>query len=114
MSKIANLKVEIDYLPADAKAVIDEFNKNIFENIFYRNRSFLKDNSDVTPFSKNTWEYNPQCFCLEHYGTDQFYPIILIVNNLKSIFEFYPDKLEMKIYSPTLNIINSLLTLSRV
>lgn len=113
MPTTANLKQEIQALSNDGKIVITEFSKNIFNNIFHRNRLFLKENSDVVDFNKNTWEYNPQSFCLDHYEIMQLYPIILLVNNIKTIFEFEPIQLKSKIIAPTKSALISILILPR-
>ncbi len=114
MPTTANLKQEISSLTNDGKTILVEFSKNIFENIFHRNRLFLKENSDVIVFNKNTWDYNPQLFCLDHYDLMQLYPVVLLINNLKSIFEFESTNLDNKILAPRLSSLISILVLPRI
>lgn len=72
----------------NVRIVSDEFNKPIFLNLFYLNRAGLKLNSKSVKFSKNEWVQNPQLFCRDYYGEYEYYRIILLINNIKSVFLF--------------------------
>jgi hypothetical protein len=113
MSTTANLQIEIVNF-GDTDFILQEFSKSIFDNVFYRNRQFLRLSSDIVKFEKNIWEYNPQQFCLDQYSIVHIYPIILLINNLKSLFEFTSEKLNYQIYAPTKSSIISILTFTKI
>jgi hypothetical protein len=54
----------------------------------------------------------PEFFCAEHYGHPFLSPIILLVNNLKSIFEFKPvNVIDNHIKVPKINSVIKILHL---
>lgn len=77
----------------EQRLVIQEFNKSHVENIFALNRPYLYMNSKVVKFTKDEWTMRPDIFCLDYYNVPYFYPIILMVNELSSVFEFTPENL---------------------
>lgn len=74
------------------KQILDEFKKSIFENVFFTNLPILKTNSDYYDFTNDSWYQRPTVFCLDIYSEPQLFPIILLVNNIKTFFEFVPEK----------------------
>jgi hypothetical protein len=68
--------------------VVEEFQKPLFENRFFINKSGLIYNSDIIKVFKNIWVQNPQKFALDYYNDYDFYRIILLVNNIPSVFRF--------------------------
>ncbi len=92
------------------KRIQREFNKSIIDNIFFINLTQLKLESDVILFSNNIWFMRPEQFCLDHYSQSGFSPIIMLVNNIKTIFEFrieyFPDEV---LIAPTTNSIIKLI-----
>jgi len=110
MSINANLAREINNTSQNIRKIYAEFNGNIFNNKFYINLDYLIESSVKVNF-KHNWLYNPHKFCLDQYGVFELYPIILLVNNVKSIFEFKPDKLDNVVISPSYNSIYKVLSL---
>jgi len=91
-----------------AKFVLNEFDKPYFENIFVANIEYLALDADIIQFTNNKWHLNPLRFCYDQYQEQYLYPIINLVNNVGTIFEFYSDKLGGKIISPKLDHITYL------
>lgn len=92
---------------------LDNFTRLLFDhlinppmyNIIFKNKQGLLYNADIIPFNKNVWNQNPMQFCLEQYDKVHYYPIILICNNLLSIYEFTSANLENGILAPLKNTI---------
>ena len=92
-----------------AKFVLREFDKPYFENIFYNNLDYLNLDADIIPFDVDRWNLNPLMFAYEHYNEQYLYPVVNLVNNIGTIFEFYSDKLNGKIIAPKLEHITALM-----
>ena len=106
----SNLDKHYNNVPIDYQVVIKEFNKTIYDNIFKINKEFLLLNSDLIQFNTDNWKMRPEFFCDDHYKHPQIYPVILLANNLKSIFEFIPENLrENYIIAPKLRAIIKIL-----
>lgn len=43
------------------------------------------------------YKYRPERIAAQYYGSEQFYPLILIANNIGSLFQFIPSKFDNKI-----------------
>lgn len=96
----------------DVQKVFEQFKKPLMENVFFRNYEYLINNSELIKFSKGNWKYKPYLFCKDHYKEPYFYPIILMCNNLGSVFEFTPNNLLNEIIlAPKTNIITKTLSL---
>jgi len=108
MEQTSNLAV--DNHRSDYQLISKEFNKSIHDNVFYMNKDYLLLNCKLVPFSKEIWKYRPELFCAEYYEVPLIYPVIIMINKLKSIFEFLPENLKRrKIISPTLYAIEECL-----
>ena len=106
----SNLKRYYQEQSIDYQLIIEEFNKTIYENIFRINKDFLLLNSQLVDFNTDNWKMRPEFFCDDHYKHPFIYPVILLANNLKSIFEFLPENLrENYIIAPKLIAITALL-----
>lgn len=96
---------EIDYL---SRSILLEFKKSPHINVFYVNKDCLIYYSQTFQFSKNSWEMNPFQYCFDQYKKQYFYPIILAVNNLPSMYQFKYSMLKNGIITPTSDIIKSI------
>lgn len=94
----------------NARTIIDEFVKNPNLNVFFKNKDGLKFNSTTVEFKSLKWNYNPMQFCSEYYGEQYFYPIILVVNDLSSMYQFNNDVLNNFFLAPKLDFIMTLLS----
>jgi len=86
--------------------IINEFDKPLFENIFYRNKDFLltNNNFDLIPFNKDTWMSNPKQFCTDHYKIHHLDKLILMINDIPNFFEFTNDYMQ-NIKAPKMGVI---------
>lgn len=113
MRQTSNLSTHFSIQPIDYKSIILEFNKTIHENRFIINLDYLlnTDNFEYVDFSKDVWTLRPDFFCADHYEHPFIYPVILLANNLKTIFEFIPDNIpDNLIIAPKINKIIKILT----
>jgi len=91
--------------------MINQFNNPIHRNVFFNNIEILQENSDYIIFNVEKWFMRPEVFCNDHYGEPYIYQVLLVVNNIKSIFEFVPDKfVDRLIIAPFRHEINRLLS----
>lgn len=106
MSQASNVLVNYSQKYNNTKYIIDEFDKPLFENRFFINKSGLIYNSKIVSNFKNVWAQSPQKFALEYYNDYDFYRIILLVNNIKSVFLFdYKNLKNGAIIAPSREII---------
>ncbi len=77
--------------------ILQEFKKPIFQNIFFQNIDALKLNAEEVLFSDNTWHQCPQKFCLDYYDEPYFFMVILMANNITSIFNFKLDNIPTRL-----------------
>mgnify|MGYP005725222449 CR=1 FL=1 len=98
-------------LQTDQNKLLLEFEKPIHQNIFFSNINLLQTNSDLILFDIEKWYMRPELFCKDHYSNPYLYQLVMLVNNIKSIFEFYPDNFTDRIIvAPHLVEIKKLLT----
>jgi hypothetical protein len=77
--------------PTDKIKLIEEFSKPIHNNVFFNNLEILQQDSEFILFNVEKWNMRPEVFCQDKYNESHFYQVILLVNNIKSIFDFIPD-----------------------
>jgi len=98
-----------------------EFNNHFrgdspLSNVFRRNSTVLQtllipNSFDYIEFSEHKWEHSPDIFCLDYYGNPDLYLVILLVNHLKSRFEFTSANLQDSlIVAPKSNSIYSVMS----
>lgn len=105
-----NLLEEAESRPYYIKLILQEFALPITSNIFFINKAGLKLDADFIEFDKIKWRHNPRQFCQDQYGIQEAFPIILMMNNISSYFEFIPDNIiNNKITTPKYNFITSIL-----
>ena len=97
-------------LSGNARTVFDEFSKNPNINVFFKNKHGLIFNAETIKFDNLKWNYNPLQFCSEHYGEQYLYPIILLVNDLSSMYQFNNVELNNYFFAPKLEFIMALIT----
>jgi hypothetical protein len=105
-----NLLEEVTSRPYYSRLVLGEFNKPLMSNIFFINKQGMILNSALVDFDKRRWLHNPRQFCYDYYEIQELFPLILLVNNISSFFNFIPDNfIDNKIYAPEYNFITTLL-----
>jgi hypothetical protein len=97
----ADIRTDISLKTTDQRKIDVEFSKNIFHNIYFKNLEGLKEKSDIVLFNNDKWEQNPMKFCLDRYKEVGFYKIILLINDVGSMFNFKSENFkDFKIYAP--------------
>jgi len=96
-----------NFLPDAVKQILTEYEKQLPFNRFFIYRDYLLNATETKQikFDKNRWSLRPHLFCFDTYGDEyQFiYPVILTVNNIKSIHEFKSDNFKNQIiFTPIL------------
>lgn len=111
-NQIANLQKHFQYQNSIIKLILDEFTKPIHMNIFFRNIDYLSLKCDLVEFNNNKWIYNPNLFCKDYYDEEYLSPVILMINNIGSFFDFIPSKfINEKILCPSYNEIITVIQL---
>ncbi|MDD4081877.1 MAG: hypothetical protein PHD05_00685 [Sphaerochaetaceae bacterium] len=73
------------------KNIFSEFEKPILNNVFLTNIAVLRIESNFYEFTNDRWVQRPSVFCLDVYNEPLLYPVIMLVNNIKTFLEFIPD-----------------------
>ena len=106
-SQYSNFKNFFNSQPYFVTNILNEFKKPIFQNVFFQNLDSLKLDADSVEFSDDTWYQRPEKFCYDHYGEQYIFFIILLTNNITSIFNFKPNNFpDGKIIAPKLKKIS--------
>jgi hypothetical protein len=104
----------------DVKNIFKEFSKPILSNVFFTNLAALRLESDYYEFTNDRWIQRPTIFCMDNYDEPLLYPIIMLVNNIKTFFEFTPERFaptiknQRIIIAPYRNIISKILSTSKM
>lgn len=108
-----DLKQYFDSFTTFKNKLIYEFQNPIHQNVFFNNITILQDNSDYILFNVEKWYMRPEVFCNDHYSEPYLYQVIMLVNNIKTIFDFKPDNFVNRIIiAPYQKQIQTLLSLS--
>ena len=111
MSTDANIINELLAKSTDQSNLDDEFKKDIFDNIFFKNMDGLLSNANKISFNKPNWEQNPKQFCIDQYNEANLYKLILLVNNIQSLFAFKSSNfINTQIYAPRISDIYKVLS----
>lgn len=109
MDQTTNFKKFYGSQTYEVQLIISEFTKPIMQNVFFKNIYALRDGASSVPFSNNVWTMRPERFCLDYYGESYFYPVILLINDIGTVFNFRPDKMKSQnIIAPSYDKITSL------
>ncbi len=89
--------------------MLDSFiDEHIFEHPMFNNIELLKKNSEEIIMDAR-YNFRPDLLSYEVYGTNFWYPAILIANNLGSIFQFKDEYLNNKCLVPSPAILMSIM-----
>jgi hypothetical protein len=103
----------------DVKNIFKEFKKPILSNVFFTNLAALRLESDFYEFTNDRWMQRPTIFCMDTYQEPLLYPVIMLVNNIKTFLEFTPDRFvptvtnQRIIIAPYRNTISKILSTSK-
>ena len=107
----SNITDHYAYINYDIKKVIREFKKPLHYNCFFTNRDYLLENSELINFNNPTWDLRPDVFCSDYYNEPYLFPVIVLINGLKSQFEFTSKNLRKNIVlAPSKNSIYEVLS----
>lgn len=115
MIQTSLLQDYFNYLPIHVKKTLSEYEKQLPYNRFFIYKDYLLNHTATKQikFNKNRWELRPHLFCYDNYSENEqyLYPIILTINNIKSIHDFLPDNfVDQIIFTPSTNSIKEVLT----
>jgi hypothetical protein len=106
-----NILIDISNDIGFNKSISKQYSNNIFNNIFIEHYDILRENSVLIDFSKDSWIYNPQQLCIDYYNDFSLYKIVMMVNNILSISQFYMTNFKNnKILMPPFNRIRELVS----
>jgi hypothetical protein len=111
MISSSNLTEFLNQLPSLVKDVLEEYDKPIFENKYFKYREYLTEDthSETVLFNKSQWERRPYMFCHDVYGEDYQYlhSVIMTLNKIRSVHDFLPDNIKNSlIIKPSLDALN--------
>ncbi len=95
--------------PIQDVRMLDSFiDPHVFDHPMFKNMTLLTENS--TEFIIDArYNFRPDLLSYELYGTNFWYPVILTVNKLGSIFQFKAEYMNNKCLIPNPNIISQIL-----
>lgn len=99
-------------LPRHIKRLLIEYDKPLTQNKIFINKDYLKLKSTKVLFNTNRWSQRPYLFCYDTYSPSEqyLYPLILTINNIKSVHEFTSDNfINTEIITPNITAIQRVL-----
>lgn len=105
----SNLLSHYESLPGSARIIYPQMVKSPMSNTIFKNKQGFILNSKLIKFDTDSWKHNPQLFCKDYYNDQYLYQVILICNDLGSIYEFTKDNLNKGIITPHKSIIYKIL-----
>lgn len=73
----------------------------------YINELNLKENYSYVPFEDN-YKFRPDLISRKYYGSDYFYPLVLITNNINSMINFTPQNTNYKLKIINVNLLKKI------
>ncbi len=100
--------------PRQDTRMLDMFvDPQIFANQLFKNNGLLLQNSTQIPVDAR-YNLRPDLLSFELYGTNFYYPAILAVNKLGSIFQFKAEYLNNKCLVPSIDVLETILQKANV
>ncbi len=94
--------------PAQDVNVLDSFiDPHVFDQILIENLAIILANSQEIIIDAR-YNLRPDLLAYENYGTNFYYPVILVANKLGSIFQFKAEYLNNKCLLPSLDVVQSM------
>ncbi len=96
--------------PIQDVRMLDSFiDPHIFEHPMFKNLEFLVTNSTEMVIDAR-YNMRPDLLSYELYGTNFYYPVILVVNKIGSIFQFKAEYMNNRCLIPSIDVISTVLT----
>ncbi len=105
----ANLLKSNNAIPQTSKVLAQKMTSSPMLNSIFQNKQGLIETSKSIPFNTNKWNYNPQQFSFDQYENQYYYPVILIVNNIGSIYDFYMTNFPNGIITPEISLMQNII-----
>lgn len=98
-----------DTLEQNHLLVINELLKPTVKTKFqkYVNELNLKENYNYVPFEDN-YKFRPDLIARKYYGSDYFYPLVLITNNINSMINFTPENTNYRLKIINVNLLKKI------
>lgn len=113
MSDVQSFLVNDNIITKNTEIIDSFIEPHIFENYFIKYRYLLEEDVSCKIIDAR-YDFRPDLLAFELYGQDFWYPAILIINNISSIFQFKADYLDNRCRIPSVQSINSILTKQRI
>lgn len=110
----SNLQYHFQAQTFDVRKIFIEFGKPFYSNLFYKNKDGLCLTAELVKFNNDKWTSSPLMFCEDYYKMQYLYPVILLCNNLGTVYEFILSNLRNGIIAPQLSEINKVLSYAKV
>ena len=106
----SNVQLYYSMMSNSIKRLHDHLISPPMYNQIFKNKQGLLYKADIIPFKKTIWNQNPMLFCIEQYKDQHLFPIILICNDIGTIYDFTSANLSMGIKSPLIDNINKIIS----
>jgi len=113
MRTTSNLVNHYSGLSSVSKIIFNEFKKTPHSNIFFKNKLSLVLGAKTVAFDNQNWNFNPHQFCDDTYKNQYYYPIVLMCNDLGTIYQFNTEYLNGSICAPSNSSIISILAFEK-
>jgi hypothetical protein len=101
------------YYNNDIVSLSDNYNYTILGNSlnYLRELGFMEDEIIEKISVNDNYIFRPDRVSFEYYGSDQYYPLILQLNNMRSMFNFVPSEHDNEIRVLPIDKMNILLSI---
>jgi len=113
MSSRIDLEMDVLLQPQDLTNVLNQFNmlNGPTYNIFVDNIDALKLGATPVMYNASKWDFTPERFCLDYYKDQNLAHVVMLVNGIRSRFEFIPKNFKNEqILAPFIDDVYKLLT----
>jgi len=113
MSTRFDLEMDVLLQSQDLTDILYSFNNpnGPTYNVFIDNLDSLKVGSTPVIYNMSKWDFNPEQFSLDYYKDQNLAHIVMLVNGIRSRFEFLPKNFKNeRILAPIIDDIYKLLS----
>lgn len=97
-----------DYFKSHTSKPYNNLNSTNLENKIKTNKQWLLTQSKIMKLN-NTYDQAPDKVAYDYYGDDLYYPVVMEMNNISSVFNFTIDNLDGRVILPSLEAIHTIL-----
>ena len=96
--------MELQHFQTIDSTIYDQFiNPSITGNVFNDYIHYLqKEENNIVVYVPDKYKYRPERIANLYYGSEQYYPLILLANNIGTLFQFIPSNMnnQVKLLKP--------------